>query len=305
MIQVKNLLKNYGRVRALDGITFSVPKGQILGLLGPNGAGKTTAMKILTCFLNPTSGTAKVAGFDVLLDSVAVRERVGYLPENAPLYREMLVKEYLNFIAEVRKIPSMKRQARLDEITQECGIGSVLGRPIGELSKGFCQRVGLAQAMLHQPDILILDEPTTGLDPNQIMEIRQLIKNIGKEKTVVLSTHILPEVEATCDRVLIINRGRIVADNTPEDLRRGDMVIASIQGPEGEIPAALERIPGILKVEAGSAKDGFTRLRIKTDGSQEVSVAIFKMAAEKGWILSELKSEDTSLEEVFKQLTAV
>ena len=219
MIRVESLTKDYGPFRAVDKVTFNVRKGEVLGFLGPNGAGKSTTMKMLTCYLAPTAGRATVAGHDVYEDSLAVRKRLGYLPEDTPLYRDMTVLEYLQFTAEMRQMDPSKSPARIKEVGGRCGLTDVAGKLVGELSKGFRQRLGLAQAILHDPDILVLDEPTSGLDPNQIVEIRQLIKELGQEKTVILSTHILPEVQATCTRILIISGGKLVADDTPEALR--------------------------------------------------------------------------------------
>jgi ABC-2 type transport system ATP-binding protein len=219
MIKVENLTKEYGANRAVDQVSFNVRKGEVLGFLGPNGAGKSTTMKILTCFLAPTSGSAQVAGFDVFDQSLEVRQHVGYLPEDTPLYKDMSVLEHLEFAANMHGMTGDRVHARIKEIGGRCGLSDVAGKLVGELSKGYRQRVGLAQAMLHDPDILILDEPTSGLDPNQIAEIRALIKEVGKEKTVILSTHILPEVQATCSRMLIISGGKLVADGTPDELR--------------------------------------------------------------------------------------
>jgi ABC-2 type transport system ATP-binding protein len=219
-ILVEGLTKSYGKFTALDSASFAVQPGEIVGFLGPNGAGKSTTMKILTCFMAATKGTAKVAGFDVHADSAEVRKRVGYLPENVPLYDEMLVWDYLAFIAEVRRVPRAEREARIDEVIERTGLSDVVHREISELSKGYRQRVGLAQAIIHKPDVLILDEPTTGLDPNQIIEIRDVIKEIGQEKTVIFSTHILQEIAAVCDRIVIINRAKIVADGTLPELEQ-------------------------------------------------------------------------------------
>jgi gliding motility-associated transport system ATP-binding protein len=222
LIRVDHLSKLYGSVRAVNDISFEVPKGEVLGFLGPNGAGKSTTMKVLTCFLAPTSGRAEVAGHDVYTQSLEVRRKIGYLPEDTPLYKDMVVLEYLDYVTELRKIPRGERRRRIKQIGDVTGIHAVLGKKIGELSRGYRQRVGLTQAMVHDPDLLILDEPTSGLDPNQIVEIRQLITAIGKEKTVILSTHILPEVKATCSRVVIIADGKIVADGRPDDLAARD-----------------------------------------------------------------------------------
>jgi len=214
MIEVSNLHKHYGSNHAVDGISFSINRGEIVGFLGPNGAGKSTTMKILTSYIAPTSGTVQVAGYNIFTDSMNVRRRVGYLPEDTPLYKSMAVIDFLKFVAAVREVPAQQVQKRLQEVAHVCDLYDVLGQVIGTLSKGYRQRVGLAQALIHDPDILILDEPTSGLDPNQIIEIRNVIKELGQEKTLILSTHILPEVEATCDRVIIIDRGKVVGDGT-------------------------------------------------------------------------------------------
>ena len=219
MIEVEHLTKRFGPIVAVDDITFEIRKGEVVGFLGPNAAGKTTTMRLLTCFLPSDSGTARIGGHDIHENPLEIRKQIGYLPENAPLYVDMTVTEYLHFISEIRGIPKESIKSRIDDMIDVCGIKKVIYREIGELSKGFRQRVGLAQTMIHDPDILILDEPTSGLDPNQIVEIRELIKEIGKEKTVILSTHILPEVQATCGRIIIINEGSIAGSGTPEELR--------------------------------------------------------------------------------------
>ena len=221
MIQLSQVSKSYSGVKAVDNITLSIPSGQILGFLGPNGAGKTTTMRMITCYMPPTSGTITVDGLDVGEQSLEVRRKIGYLPEMAPVYQDMNVLDYLDYVSDLRRIPDDKRKARIREIVAHCGLEAVLHKDVGQLSKGYRQRVGLAQAMVHDPDILVLDEPTAGLDPNQIAEIRMLIKELGREKTVILSTHILSEVQATCSRIVIINQGRIVADDTPEGLQAG------------------------------------------------------------------------------------
>ncbi len=220
MIEVENLTKYYGDRPAIDNITFRVEKGEILGFLGPNGAGKTTTMRILAGFFPPTSGIARVAGYDVVNNSIDVRRRIGYMPETIPLYKDMRVKEYLEFVAEVKGVPRKRRKSKIEKAMKECGTTEVYHRLIGKLSKGFQQRVGLAQALLHDPEVLILDEPTIGLDPKQIIEIRQLIKSLAGERTIILSTHILPEVSMTCQRVIIINEGKIIAMDTPENLNK-------------------------------------------------------------------------------------
>src|SRR5258708_16214952 len=257
MISIEGLTKDYGTTHALQGLNFQVPRGQIVGFLGPNGAGKSTTMKILAGYATPTAGTARIAGMDVTVDSIATRRLLGYLPENNPLYEEMIVVDFLDFVAQVRGIPAAERRARMKNTAERCGLVSVIGKKIGELSKGFRQRVGLAQAILHNPDLLILDEPTSGLDPNQIVEIRSLIKELGKEKTVILSTHILSEVQSTCSRVLIINDGRLVADDSPERLPTSEggsvsLVLGSRSGNKLEqatVMAALKSVPGVTGVE--------------------------------------------------------
>ncbi|MFC1800189.1 ATP-binding cassette domain-containing protein [Candidatus Eisenbacteria bacterium] len=336
MISVRDLSKTFGSTAAVNNISFDVDKGEVLGFLGPNGAGKTTTMRILTCYLSPDHGTATVAGFDVLEDSIEVRRRVGYLPESAPLYQDMDVVSYLRFVADIRGIPRNLTDERIRRMVSTCGLSKVVGRNIGELSKGYKQRVGLAQTLIHDPEILILDEPTTGLDPSQIIEIRELIKEIGRERTVILSTHILPEVEATCSRVLIINEGAIVASGTPEELQAaagGEEVIyvsirtggARAEGAkeggggalEGGGPAdsgdpaqsagvkeALSSIDGVTSADMAEDTDGgYTRYSLKVSGGSDVAEVIFRMAVERGWTINELKRETLSLEDVFLKLT--
>ena len=248
MIEVKGVTKTFGETVAVDNLSFEVKRGEVLGFLGPNGAGKTTMMRIITCYMPANDGTVTVAGHDTLADSFHVRERIGYLPESAPLYLDMDVTDYLSFVAQVRGIASDARRDRIKKIAEVCGLEEVIGQDIGTLSKGFRQRVGLAQALIHNPDILILDEPTTGLDPAQIIEIRELIKRIGKEKTVILCSHILPEVSATCDRILIINEGRKVASGTPDELAaatEGNLTVhARIHGAEAEVSQEQYSING-------------------------------------------------------------
>jgi ABC-2 type transport system ATP-binding protein len=310
MIQVDNLSKTYGTNRAVDRVSFNVHKGEVLGFLGPNGAGKSTTMKILTCFLAPTDGGAKVAGFDVFDQSLEVRQHVGYLPEDTPLYKDMTVREHLEFAANMHGMKGGDRvNARIKEIGARCGLTEVAGKLVGELSKGYRQRVGLAQAMLHDPDILILDEPTSGLDPNQIVEIRQLIKEVGKEKTVILSTHILPEVEATCSRVLIISGGKLVADGTPDELRarqnatRYRLVVEADGAAADAIKsklAALSVVVGCAKVE-GEAKT--CTFAIDGKPSADLRKPLYQAAVESKWNLLELSREAVSLEDTFRNLT--
>src|SRR5215813_7225165 len=269
LIRVEHLSKDYGSVRAVNDISFDVAKGEVLGFLGPNGAGKSTTMKMLTCFLAPTAGRAEVAGFDVYRQSLEVRRRIGYLPEDTPLYKDMLVLEYLDYVTEIRRIPASERRRRIKAIGEVTGILGVLGKKVGELSRGFRQRVGLTQAMVHDPDLLILDEPTSGLDPNQIVEIRQLITDIGKEKTVILSTHILPEVKATCSRVVIIADGRIVADGRPDDLAARDASRFRVlfeQVDAAAVRKKLERIDGVRAVTEEASESGTLQLILSTEG---------------------------------------
>ncbi len=330
MISVRGISKTFGSTVAVDNISFDVNKGEVLGFLGPNGAGKTTTMRMLTCYLSPDNGTATVAGFDVFEDSLEVRKRVGYLPESAPLYLDMDVVSYLRFIADIRGIPRDLTGERIRRMVDTCGLSSVVGRNIGELSKGYKQRVGLAQTLIHDPEILILDEPTTGLDPSQIIEIRELIKEIGRERTVILSTHILPEVEATCSRVLIINEGVIVASGTPEELHAAvggeDLIHVSIRtgggGAEGGGPAksggpaegggaqgtgvedALSSLAGVTSVERkAEASGGYSKYIVKVSNGADLAEAIFRVAIDRGWTLNELKRETLSLEDIFLKLT--
>lgn len=308
MISVMDLTKRFGRTLAVNNISFEVSKGEVLGFLGPNGAGKTTTMRMLTCYLAPDNGTATVAGYDIIEDSLEVRKRVGYLPENAPLYLDMDVISYLEFVADVRGIPTEKRPGAIRTMVDTCGLETVVGRRVGELSKGFKQRVGVAQTLIHDPEILILDEPTTGLDPSQIIEIRELIKEIGKERTVILSTHILPEVEATCSRVLIINEGDLTASGTPEELHSiaggEDLVYVSISSGEAPVEEALTRIGSVTSVERlGETQGGYVRYLLKSKNGADVGEKVFKAVVENGWLINELRRETLSLEDIFLKLT--
>lgn len=308
MIEVENLTKRYGPTVAVDSISFEVRPQEVLGFLGPNGAGKTTTMKMLTGFLIPDEGTARIAGVDVGEDSLEVRQRIGYLPENAPLYTELNVLEYLNFICEVRRIDGAERRQRLEEMIELCGLVPNLKKDIGQLSKGFRQRVGLAQAMIHSPEVLILDEPTSGLDPNQIIDIRNLIRRLGEEKTVILSTHILPEVTATCSRVVIIAGGKIVGEGTTDELVRQadeqELVQVAVKGPADQVRERLSMLRGarqIKRIEDGV--DGASRFQVLFERSPDNGERVFRMVREADWILTELRREQASLEEVFKRLT--
>ncbi|MEW5875660.1 MAG: ATP-binding cassette domain-containing protein [Candidatus Zixiibacteriota bacterium] len=312
MIEVRNLIKTYGPTRALDGVTFTIPTGEVLGFLGPNGAGKTTAMKIITGYMPPTDGEVFVDSLDAMEHSLEVRRKIGYLPENTPLYLDMNVLDYLEFVQRLRAIPKSDRPKRVKRMVDLCGLGEVTRKDIGELSKGYRQRVGLAQAMIHDPEILILDEPTVGLDPNQIVEIRSLITELGRAKTLILCTHILSEVEAACQRVLIINRGRIVADGTTQSLRAAasgrDRLTVEIKGPHGDVLAALEALPGSARVEAlqngdGEPVSGNPRFAVESAPGRDLREAVFTLARDRQWILLELRRESVRLEDVFRQLT--
>ncbi len=312
MISIEGLTKDYGTTHALQGLNFQVPRGQIVGFLGPNGAGKSTTMKILAGYATPTAGTARIAGMDVTVDSIATRRLLGYLPENNPLYEEMIVVDFLDFVAQIRGIPAAERRARMKNTAERCGLVSVIGKKIGELSKGFRQRVGLAQAILHNPDLLILDEPTSGLDPNQIVEIRNLIKELGAAKTVILCTHILSEVQTTCNRVLIINEGKMVADDTPEHLTIGQggtvqVVLASRFGgtlQPTEVRSLLERIPGVSAVESGQAEGPGTLGFVLRYADEDPRRALFEAAVKNNLLILEVRRKHVSLEETFRKLTA-
>lgn len=301
MIQVTNLVKVYGGRAVVDDVSFSVSKGEILGFLGPNGAGKTTTMRILTGYVPPTSGTASVAGFDVQEDPIEVKRRIGYLPEHPPLYREMVVRPFLRFVATIRGVPRADVNRRVDRAMERCGLASVSGRLIGNLSKGYQQRVGLAQAILHDPEVLILDEPTIGLDPTQIREIRDLIKGFAGDHTVILSTHILAEVTMTCSRVLIINDGRIAAQDTLEALAaRGErtrrLQVRLARDGDG-VAAALREVPGVLAVGRDVGGDG--AWIVEYSGDRDPREAIAARAVERGWGLLEMRTLTLSLEDIF------
>jgi len=310
MIDARDLTKHYGAVTALKNATFQVHRGEVVGFLGPNGAGKTTAMKILTCFIAPSEGTARVAGADIFEDPIAVREAIGYLPESTPLYTEMLVLEYLEFAGKMRGLRGAGLQARLRRVVEETSLGDVIGKSISELSKGFRQRVGLAQALIHEPPVLILDEPMSGLDPNQAAEIRELIREIGRERTVILSTHNLSEVRVTCGRVLIISQGELVADDTPEELaaRGGKPRFVATLRQNGhsasEIRDAFSAIGDARSVtEQTSTADGEVILELVPKGNQDLRAAIFQAAVNANLVLLGLEQRGENLEDIFRQLT--
>jgi ABC-2 type transport system ATP-binding protein len=309
MIEVENLTKYYDERPAVLEVSFSVPRGQVLGFLGPNGAGKSTTMRILTGYISASEGSASIAGFDVFSESLEVRRRIGYLPETTPLYNEMRVRDYLLLMCRLRGVHPRHRQQRLDYAIEVCGLGTRYRDIIGRLSRGLRQRVGLAQAVVHDPDVLILDEPTSGLDPAQTRETRALISDLGRQHTVILSSHILPEVSATCERVVIINQGRLVADDTPDNLSRqlsagrGIEVELSIRGDAVAAAAAIAKLPGVREVPAATtAPDGEGRLTVSID-SADVREALASAVVEGGFGLLEMRSRVLSLEEVYLQLT--
>jgi ABC-2 type transport system ATP-binding protein len=312
MIKVKDLTKRYARTTAVDAISFEVAKGQIVGFLGPNGAGKTTTMRILTCFLPPSSGTATVAGFDVLEQPLEVKKRIGYLPETPPIYPEMETAEYLKFVGKLKGLRGADLQKRVDYVSERCAIDDVKKKLLGKLSKGYRQRVGLAQAIIHNPDVLIMDEPTAGLDPKQINETRDLIKDLAGEHTIILSTHILPEVEQTCEQVIIINKGKLVATDSVRSLqaraRGAESVLVEVagRGVALEVPLVqekLQRVAGVSQVECKSQHDGFAVFEVESHKGQMVRGDLARAVVESGWDLNELRSAAMSLEEIFLQLT--
>ena len=305
-IVVEGLAKNYGEFWALNGISFDVEPGEIVGFLGPNGAGKTTTMKILTCFMAASKGVARVAGHDVYDDSEKVRKKIGYLPENVPLYDEMMVYDYLKFIAEIRGVPSGSRRARIRRVVELTGLSDMVTRNIMELSKGYRQRVGLAQAIIHEPEVIILDEPTSGLDPNQIIDIRDVIKEIGREKTVVFSTHILQEVAAVCDRIIVVNHGAIIADGTVDELsarvtnRDSGLIVTAPTG--ASTRTALGELPGVQAVEELQVQNGTTRYRLDCRDLERARAAVFGRAETLAVV--EVSQHQPSLEDVFRALTS-
>ncbi len=313
MIKVDGLTKRYARTVAVDDISFEVEKGSIVGFLGPNGAGKTTTMRVLTCFLPPSSGTAAVAGFDVLKQPIEVKKRIGYLPEAPPLYPEMEVGEYLHFVAKLKGVARSQVRNRVDQACERCAIVDVRNKLIGKLSKGYRQRVGLAQATLHNPDVLVLDEPTAGLDPKQITETRGLIKGLAGDHTIILSTHILPEVEQTCESVIIISKGRLVAKDSVQNLtnrlRGSEAIAVEVEGRDGALDAALvrqrlEKVAGVSRVIEKESKPGRCLYEVESLQGRSVRAELARAVVESGWNLSELRAVAFSLEDIFLQLTA-
>ena len=307
MIQVDGLVKRYAGFTAIHGLSFSVQKGEIVGFLGPNGAGKTTTMRILSCFMPASAGTAVVAGYDIYRESLEVRRRIGYMPENVPLYPEMRVNEYLDFRAALKRVPRSQRRAQVEKVSEQCGITDVSRKIIGQLSKGYRQRVGLADTLVHDPELIILDEPTIGLDPNQIRQVRELIKDLGKSHTVLLSTHILSEVEMTCSRVIIINKGQIVASDTPENLKRvrmgGGETVLEVKAEAESAQRELESSTGASRVEATPISDGYCRIVLYPKRDEDLREAAWSCVRTKGWVLRELTRRHQTLEDVFVQIT--
>ncbi len=308
MIEINNLTKKFGTNIILNNISFTVKKGEILGFLGPNGTGKTTTMKIITSFWIPTSGKVEVDGLDVVTNSLKTRQKIGYLAETVPLYDDMRVYEYLKFVAQVRGLSKEEIKSRIKEVVKICGLSKVIKQPIEELSKGFRQRVGLAQAIMHNPDILILDEPTTGLDPNQIVEIRNLIKELGKEKTVIFSTHILGEVGATCDRIIIINNGKIVGEGSPNELmaKAGgkELIYVKIKGPKDEVLNKLNEMDNVVKAELKDREsEEVYGYEIESKPGVDLREYLSMTVMKSGWSILEFNKKSVSLEDVFRELT--
>ena len=306
-IDVTSLTKRYDTVTALSDVSFQVQPGEIMGFLGPNGAGKTTTLRILTGMIAPTDGTVRIDGLDVTEHTLEIRRRIGYLPEHVALYPELRVTEYLRYRATIKGVARQERRARIASVLEQCSLGEVSRTLIGRLSKGYRQRVALADCLIGQPNILILDEPTVGLDPHQIRQTRELIIALGRTTTILLSTHILPEVEMLCHRVTIINRGRIVAVDTPEQLRRrltGTQIVrVQLCGEAESIEAALKQLPGVARVSPAGRTDGYVSFDVETTGNADVREGIFRLAVERQWTLRELAQLQTSLEDVFIQLT--
>ncbi|MGH9406149.1 MAG: ABC transporter ATP-binding protein [Terriglobia bacterium] len=307
MIEVQQLTKRYGPTLAVSGISFQAKKGEVLGFLGPNGAGKTTTMRVITGYLPPSSGSVNVAGYDVVEESLEARRHTGYLPENPPVYSDMRVSEYLAFAGRIKGVSRRELRQRIHDVSEKCAITDVQTRPIGKLSKGYRQRVGLAQSLIHNPDVLVLDEPTAGLDPKQIIETRQLIRGLAGQHTVVLSTHILPEVAKTCDRVVVINAGKVVAEGTPDELTHRlqgfETVLVTAEGPRDEIRARLERVEGVNRVDAPEAPSLRATFEVHAQKGRDVRSELARAVVESRWQLLELRASSLSLEDIFLKLT--
>jgi len=321
MIEVENLTKDYGNIRAIENVTFSIEKGEVVGFLGPNGSGKTTTMRILTCFMPASSGRATVAGYDVFTQSLDVRQHIGYMPESVPLYTEMKVNSYLKYVAKIRKIPKNQRNSRIDAVLAACGLAHMKDRIIGQLSKGYRQRVGLAQALIHNPDVLILDEPTIGLDPKQIVEIRELIREFGKEHTILLSTHILPEASMICGRIIVINNGSIAGSVTLSDgritsiqasegetttLGESEQLYVEVKAPSKDFIAKVSNIGNVIETQITSqSTDNYPKFYIDYELNTDIREELSSLIISNGWELLEMRPIEMTLEEVFLRLTAV
>jgi ABC-2 type transport system ATP-binding protein len=307
MIEVENLTKRYGPTLAVSDVSFAAQKGEVLGFLGPNGAGKTTTMRVITGYLPPSEGRVRVAGYDVVEEALESKRRTGYLPETPPVYPDMTVAEYLAFVGRIKGVARRELKSRLDEITERCAISEVRHRQIGKLSKGYRQRVGLAQALIHNPEVLVLDEPTAGLDPKQIIETRQLIKGLAGLHTVILSTHILPEASKTCQRVVVINAGKIVAVGTPDELTHRlqgfETILLTVEGAAAEVTEKLQRVGGVSLVEAHDASEGRASYEVHAEKGKDVRAELARAVVESGWKLYELKTSGLSLEDIFLKLT--
>ena len=306
MIEVKNISKKYTTTLAVNNLNLTIHSNEITGILGPNGAGKTSLIKMITCYMNPTTGSLTVGGDDVAESPMEVRKKIGYLPEHAPIYTDTNVYDYLKFVAEVRKIPKKNIHPKIREVSKKLGLDEMIYKPIETLSKGYRQRVGLAQAIIHDPEILILDEPTTGLDPNQIVEIRNMIKELGKEKTVLFSTHILSEVQSLCDRVIIINKGEVVADGTPESLKNdiaGKCTLHLLVESNTDVVQLLKDIGGVIQVQLKNRHEEQYEFYLEHDKSVDIRKSVFKCCVQNNAVILEMKSEQASFEDVFKELT--
>jgi ABC-2 type transport system ATP-binding protein len=307
MIQVQNLTKRYGPTLAVSDVSFEVQKGEILGFLGPNGAGKTTTMRVITGYLPPSAGRVRVADYDVVEEPLEAKRRTGYLPESPPVYPDMTVAEYLAFVARIKGVPRREIRQRAGEVSEKCAITEVQTKQIGKLSRGYRQRVGLAQALIHNPDVLVLDEPTAGLDPKQIIETRELIKGLAGQHTIILSTHILPEVSKTCQRVVVINAGKVVAVGAPDELTRRlqgfETVQVTAEGPAPELISKLQSVPGVNLVEPREACGSRVTLEVQSEKGRDVRAELARAVVESGWPLFELKTSGLSLEDIFLKLT--
>lgn len=306
MIEVKDLTRYYGENRAIHNVSFKVEKGEILGLLGPNAAGKTTTMRIITCYMPPTSGSAVISGYDIWENPTEIKRRIGYMPENPPLYTDMRVSEYLNFVCKIKEVPKDKIKSSIDSVVQKSSLSKVFNQVIGSLSKGFKQRVGLGQALLNDPEVLILDEPTVGLDPRQIIDIRELIKSLGGDHTVILSTHILPEVEMTCERVVIINEGEVVAQDTPENLTKRlkgkDRIVIELEGNEKTVEEVFRKFSQITNRQKAKASSN-SRTKYILETAEDIRRDLAREVVNKNLGLFELRVEAYSLEDIFLHLT--